>query len=454
MRCKHGRAAARFLVATGLFFVSHARPVNAQSGAVDRPVHGEAEIAANDVYVRSGDSLNHYTIIKLNAGDRVSIVGERGDWYEILPPPGAYSLVSGDYVDTADGKSGVVNGSNVRVRAGSTLNDNKYTVQTLLNKGDSVEILGRNPDGFLRIKPPSGATLWISKQFVRFSGSIPPTSPGVVAVEPARSELAAPADSKLVEPGSEAATVTVEPVRGSVPVSAASPPTSARLEAQKKKLTELDSALYREFAKPIAQRDFAPLLAQYQAIAAEAEQGFIQQYAQRRVEEVQMSQEAANSINHWRKIDEIAETKRREFRTARATIPSVDPPPPSIEAKGELRISALFPPGGSPERYRLIDPASSGQRTIAYVEIPPESKIQVNEFLNKYVGVRALERRVQSGGVNPIPIYIADDLVLLEPPGGGLDAVTPTQVQAREALPRETPRESTPSNVKIIEVTD
>jgi hypothetical protein len=32
------------------------------------------------------------------------------------------------------------------------------------------------------------------------------------------------------------------------------------------------------------------------------------------------------------------------------------------------------------------------------------------------VGVRASAQRVQIGGVNPIPIYIARELVLLEPP--------------------------------------
>ena len=95
--------------------------------AHDRPVIAEGEVNNDNVYVRSGDSLNHYTICKLNAGRRVKIVAERGDWYEILPPEDAFSLISGDYVDSADGKHGVVNGNNVRVRTGSSLNDNKYT---------------------------------------------------------------------------------------------------------------------------------------------------------------------------------------------------------------------------------------------------------------------------------------------------------------------------------------
>ena len=71
-------------------------------GLPGRPVIGQGEVTTNDLYVRSGPSLNHYTIAKLNAGDRVNIVGESGDWVEILPPPGTFSLISADYVDSAD----------------------------------------------------------------------------------------------------------------------------------------------------------------------------------------------------------------------------------------------------------------------------------------------------------------------------------------------------------------
>ena len=59
---------------------------------------GDGEVTADNVYVRSGPSTNHYTICKLSAGDRVTIISQRGEWYEILPPNGAFSLVSGEFV--------------------------------------------------------------------------------------------------------------------------------------------------------------------------------------------------------------------------------------------------------------------------------------------------------------------------------------------------------------------
>ncbi len=128
-----------------------------------------AEVTGQNVYVRSGDSTNHYPVGKLNAGDRVTIVGESGEWFEILPPEGSFSLISGQYVDSMDNKKGIVNGDNVRVRAGSSVAEFaklKYVVQLKLSKGAEVIIIEENPDGFLKIKPPAGVTLWTNSRFV------------------------------------------------------------------------------------------------------------------------------------------------------------------------------------------------------------------------------------------------------------------------------------------------
>jgi len=125
--------------------------------APPRPVIATGEVVGDDVYVRSGPSMNHYTVCKLDAGQRVAILGERGAWYEIIPPEGVSSLISGEYVDSPDGKTGVVNGNNVRVRAGSLLNGSKYTVQTMLSRGADVTIVGKDPRRVLADHPPFGS---------------------------------------------------------------------------------------------------------------------------------------------------------------------------------------------------------------------------------------------------------------------------------------------------------
>jgi uncharacterized protein YgiM (DUF1202 family) len=377
------------------------QPAPAPAGA--RP----GEVTANDVYVRSGDSTNHYTICKLNAGDRVTIVSERGDWYEILPPPGTFSLVSGDYVDSADGKAGIINGDNVRVRAGSLLNDNKYTVQAMLSKGDTVTILGPNPEGFLRIQPPPQATLWISKQFVQ-----PPGAGAIMANVPP--QTTSTTSTKETAAGAQIAS----PVGAGDGPSKPSSPGPLGGTKWRDELREIDTATKEQLAKTPTERDLSGVIAQYRPISEQTEDDYAKQYALARLSELENMHALKSAIENVRGMGEQAEAKRREFLEGRATIPQpeTEPVPAGVEIQGELRVSALYPPGSSVRRFRLIDPAAERDRTLAYVEIPQELPLKVEDFIGKYVGVRASERRLQQGGVNPIPIYIVTELILMQPP--------------------------------------
>lgn len=375
--------------------------------AADGPVTGEGEVNANDVYVRSGDSLNHYTISKLRAGDRVSVVSERGEWYEILPPEGTFSLISGDFIDTTDQQSGIINGDNVRVRAGSLLNENKYTVQTLLAKGTPVSILGRNPDGFVRIKPPTGATLWVNRSYVQLrTGGTIPSLPEGAGTSPSQADAMGEVSPTVTASAAASAKKLAVPMTG---------PASTTWRRQ---LEEIDVAARAELDKPMPARNFETFVVRYQPIADQTEDDFARQYALARIEQVKDMGDLASAVERVRKLDDVAETMQREFLAARGMLPEFVPTrsPTGIEIQGELRVSALYPVGSSVQRYRLIDPASESDRTIGYVEITPESGLIAQGYIGRYVGVRASAQRVQTGGVNPVPIFIARELILLEPP--------------------------------------
>lgn len=391
------------------FFLTLASSLAAmgQSDAPIAPGLGVGKVTANDVYVRSGDSLNHYTICKVQAGDQVTVVSERGEWYEIVPPEGAFSLVAGDFVDTTDNQVGVINGDNVRVRAGSMLNENKYTVQNLLNKGTQVTILGRNPDGFVKIKPPQGATVWINRSFVTLSGATDPTTkpiePSIEATKPTTEGAAAVPPSLQTSAAKSAEKL-------SVPM-----PTPANT-ALRRQLEEIDVTARAELAKPIDERRFEPIAKRYEPIASQSDDSFARDYAKTRLEQVNHLSELTKAIDKLRAVDEQATAKRRDFLAERSLIPEPQPEtrPTGIEVKGELRVSALYPPGSPTPRYRLLDPTDATGRTIGYVEIPADANINIEPFLGKLVGVRASAQRVQAGGVDPIPIYIARELMIME----------------------------------------
>jgi len=434
----------------------------------EKPVLGAGEVTAKDVYIRSGPSTNHYVICKLQAGDRVILVGEEGEWHEILPPPGTFSLISGEFVDTVDNRVGVVNADNVRVRAGSLLNETKYTVQINLSRGDEVTILGRNPDGFLRIEPPPGATLWVNRGMVKPAPNAlaRPTSPsegtspialdgstldaageGQVPAPPSRAAEGAavsatdardtkvttgPTIASPTNPNSGASSATVKspkpPANSAVRTGPSSPWSEADAASssplaglpptpQRAALQNIDANMKAEFTKPAAERQFQPLIEQYRTIAQQQEDEFGQVYAQKRLEQLSNMQEIVDAVQRVSGLDEGAEAKRREFLAGRANLPyvSLSAAPSGPDAQGELRVSALYPPGSLPRRYRLVDPTTPHGQTIGYVELPSDSTMAIESFLGRYVGVRASERKLQIGGVDPVPIYVARELMLLQP---------------------------------------
>lgn len=388
-----------------------------QSPSTPAAAGTQGEVTANDVYVRSGDSTNHYTVCKLNAGNRVTILSERGEWYEIAPPPGTFSLISGDYVDTADGRTGIVNGDNVRVRAGSLLNENKYTVQAALQKGTTVNILGRNPDGFLRIEPPQGATLWINKSYVR------PADGGALPASPAASSGAQPSNTQLADaaPRSQANSpgggVLGSPVGSDKSTSPRPAPSAAMNPKWRTLLDEADKQAREESAKDAGQRNFAAIVTKYEEVAGQGDDEYARQYAASRLEEIRTISDLAAAVDKVNKLHGDAEAKRREFMEGRATMPALtEPVPRGAQVQGELRISALYPPGSAIVRYRLVDPLADKDRTIAYVEIPPGSPIKIEGYVGRYVGVIAYEKRLHTASVDPVPIYIANELMLLESP--------------------------------------
>lgn len=374
-----------------------------------------AEVTGTDVYVRSGASSNHYPVIKLNAGDRITVVGENREWYEILPPKGTFSFISGDFVDTGDNKTGVVRGNNVRVRAGSVLPEfakNKYVVQTKLSRGAEVSIFGRDPDGYLRIKPPEGVTVWVHNGYVAILPETgkPATQP-VTASTPPKSDAAVGGSSPQETPKSATETVA-----------AASPKPADEWTfrgfpetEQRRTLAEIDDLVRAEMEKPVIDREFTTMGSRYEPVAKQTEDEFASRYAKARLRQLAQMSSAIGALRSSRMRNEELETLRRGFVDERARIREALPPIPSgLDAQGVLRTSALYPVGSFPQRYRLTDPMSKRDRTLAYIEVRPNADIDVASFLDRYVGVRATGKRLQTGGIQPVPIYMVDEIVLLE----------------------------------------
>jgi uncharacterized protein YgiM (DUF1202 family) len=123
-------------------------------------------VNVDSVYIRSGPGEGYYPTQTLTKGANITVVGIKFDWLKILPPDNSFSYVGAVFVDrSSDGTTGKINRNDVNVRAGSLVNAMKTTVQTRLNSGDEVRIIGKE-DEYLKIKSPPGAYLYINKQYV------------------------------------------------------------------------------------------------------------------------------------------------------------------------------------------------------------------------------------------------------------------------------------------------
>src|SRR5215207_4673331 len=123
-------------------------------------------VNADAVVVRSGAGENYYPTMKLDKGAKVTVVGHKFGWLKVIPPEGSFSYIGKAFVTrTGDGTKGTVNGTEVRVRAGSMLNEMVSIVQAQLNTGTEVEIIGEKNEFYL-IKPPTGAYVYINEQYL------------------------------------------------------------------------------------------------------------------------------------------------------------------------------------------------------------------------------------------------------------------------------------------------
>ncbi len=257
-------------------------------------------VTGDNVYVRAGASQNYYPVTKLNKGDLVQVHGDLfGLWYRISPPKGVFSYVSKDYVNvTEDGSEGEINGNRVRVRAASPAGpEDSYRIQTKLNRGDKVKIIGAHAS-YYKVVPPKDAYLFISREFIQRAtqeqidaATAPPTPPTPPATDTATeatttaTDTAAGSASKSVDAAAtEAATAAdasadtaealnditdaaaTEAATTDTTTDATAPLAPPAVSPETAALAKLDQHFLEVSAKPLAEQNLDELLAAYQSL--------------------------------------------------------------------------------------------------------------------------------------------------------------------------------------------
>lgn len=388
-------------------------------------------VTGDNVYVRSGFSTNYYPVLRLQRADRVKVLRSAYGWLEIEPPPGAFSLVEKARIDKTGESAGVANDL-VQVYAGSDLSDEHYAKQVKLEKGDQVRIIGETESGdFYKIAPPAGSTLWISGDFVKR---------GDVAdgpkIEPVKT-------GELTKAQREAATsglVTVDKPKKVESATASEKPSAPRVEPQltqtnRDQIRAIEAEITLEMSKAPSEQSLEALVGKLNVLAEQKEDVTAQVYAKARVEQLRGQMELAAAIREMDQLRDDAISKANRIKAERELIKAQQTPfrIDDIAARGEIRVSGLYNgSGGRAKRWRLVDPKTT--RTLAYIELAPDSSLDPVQYYGKYVGVRATSYQLLHGTVPPLPVYVINSIEVQDP------NAPKTEVIRREAIASPEPR--------------
>jgi hypothetical protein len=372
-------------------------------------------VNVDSVYVRSGPGEAYYPTQELTRNTPVTVVGIRYDWLKILPPEGSFSYVAPRFVDRVGNSSvGKINQNDVNIRCGSTLNAQKTTVQTRLNIGDTVEVLGQEQE-YLKIKPPAGAYLYIKKDYVTIArppvaantanpqpnpgngdqaNSQPPTQP-IAQSNPnsPSNQSAAPSSGSgnsstimtaapTTAPSNIAAAPTTNPSLASAattqPAVAAAPPPSPE-----ELFSQYESKFTDASKQPLDAQPLDELIADYQGIAGSDQlSDELKSVVNIRIATLKARQDNKVKLVEVQRLQKLAAARQLALQAEQQELAE------RLKANeiqvfvavGQLQPSSLQVGGGT--LYRLVDPSTG--RTEIYVRT---SDPKITNLMGEFVGI-------------------------------------------------------------------
>jgi uncharacterized protein YgiM (DUF1202 family) len=242
------------------------------------------EVTGSELNVRSGPGMNFYSCGKISSPLRVIVAEQKFTWVRILPPPGSFSWIFKQYVQTDANKPdvGIVTGDNVRVYAGAEDLEpmRSDSIQITLTKGQKVRIIGQAVGDYYKIAPPEGASLWTSSQYIKYIRK----ADGMELKLPAQTETK-PATTTIEQAPATKPTVVMEQVE----------PKNRNLEIY----YELEKQFQDEKAKPVDEQDYSKVKTELEKLLADANGSNVGEYADyllKDVERCQLAQQAGQDL--------------------------------------------------------------------------------------------------------------------------------------------------------------
>ena len=358
-----------------------------------------AEVTGDNVNVRSGAGQYYYVSGRLNKGDKVTVVEVQQDtWAKILPPEGCYSWIAKKYVQLSPDNpmAGVVtvddDGSGARVWAGSDfvqpLHSNSQQVK--LYRGDVVELAATSDMDleYYKIKPPAGAHLYISMNYLKFLGTPEEQKPLELPERPDTQEPVTKPEELPMDNSTEPAPINEFAGNTSAPAKEAKPEPKKKSQETKalEQIMQLSDLIDQELTKPLPSQDFSVIKKAIEAIQDNPETGKAILYARLLLERVARYELAAEINKELANQDEDLDARLSKIAQAhQAQRQMVVSRESRYLFTGTVKLSHVYTGNTVPKRYLLTD--RTGKILCYAMPGNPMVQVQMDSMVGKTAGL-------------------------------------------------------------------
>lgn len=380
----------------------------------------KGKVSVPRVSVRAGSMLDEERRAAvqtlLGQGAEVKILGQSGTWYKIEPPVGSCVWVSAKFVAPVKAAAPVAapTATTKPAAEATKVAEVKPAVEvaTATTKPAAVEpvkvaeVATTKPAAEVKAAEVTGKvavaeTSATTKPAVEEkAATAQPTLESMTTEE--KNESLAELSSKAGTKGEGVTSVTSSKVEvtKTITVSAPSGPKvkvtintgsgpKTYVGQMVPELAAVEKLYTAERSKPLSERNWASIKADYAAIAAATgkDNELSAALAASRVKSIEFDEQNREGLKQLQNVQREQTKTMTEIETqmTRISTAMVRTPSDIWKDEGVLMASTVFQGPHVPKRYRLFDPKAN--RTVAYVEPAESSNIMMEEYLGKYVQV-------------------------------------------------------------------
>ncbi|HUR38758.1 MAG TPA: hypothetical protein VM222_04670 [Planctomycetota bacterium] len=337
------------------------------------PFEGDVTVERLNVRMFPKGDQNSIITSVLGLGDKVVVVAEKDEYYQILPPKGSTVFVTAKNIKR-EGDKGTATTAEVPVRLDSRVNAD---VLCTLKEGEAVKVSGEHM-GWLKIEAPPAVKYYVGKKYVHVG-----------------SEAMTLAPSTPKDGGAKKASAA--PLAGGSDVEA-----KELLENARRELDRQDKLIA---SKQLEQVDFTEVVKSYEAAKSKAQTDAVRAEAER-------------GLERYRDINRVWETtkfqyeQRRKDDAAKAAevAEKVKAEKPVSQFQGYLDTTGLL--FKRPGTHKLV----MGGRIIAFLRIKEGDEkmtTRLNDCYQRFVGINGTVI-ANPDGWDGYKVIVVDELIKLD----------------------------------------